>query len=62
MVVVRRFGLRTKTSIGKIDITAKSIETNFSRPSLPPLLKSGGLLAHTTKDKANTFATGLSGW
>ncbi|XP_061724920.1 uncharacterized protein LOC133530879 [Cydia pomonella] len=36
---------------------AKSIESNFCRPSLPPLLKPDGSLAHTAEEKANLFAS-----
>lgn len=36
---------------------AKSVESNFSRPSLPPLLKPDGSLAHAAVEKANLFAT-----
>ncbi|RVE49051.1 hypothetical protein evm_006297 [Chilo suppressalis] len=36
---------------------AKSIEGNFCRPSLPPLLKPDGSLAHTADEKANLFAS-----
>ncbi|CAG4938916.1 unnamed protein product [Colias eurytheme] len=35
---------------------AKVVESNFSRSSLPPLLKPDGSLAHTAKEKADTFA------
>ena len=35
---------------------AKSIEANFCRPSLPPLLKPDGSLAHTAEEKADLFA------
>ncbi|KAJ0171262.1 hypothetical protein K1T71_012812 [Dendrolimus kikuchii] len=36
---------------------AKSVESNFCRPSLPPLLRPDGSLAHTAVDKANLFAS-----
>ncbi|CAG4933852.1 unnamed protein product [Colias eurytheme] len=36
---------------------AKVVESNFSRSSLPPLLRPDGSLAHTAKEKADTFAT-----
>jgi hypothetical protein len=36
---------------------AKSVESNFCHPSLPPLLKPDGLLAHTAEEKANLFAS-----
>ena len=35
---------------------AKSVESNFCRPSLPPLRRSDGTLAHTAKEKADLFA------
>ena len=35
---------------------AKSVEENFCRPSLPPLRKSNGALAHTAREKADLFA------
>ncbi|XP_045448146.1 uncharacterized protein LOC123656520 [Melitaea cinxia] len=35
---------------------AKSVESNFCRLSLPPLLKPDGSLAHTAEEKANLFA------
>ncbi|KAI8421884.1 hypothetical protein MSG28_009816 [Choristoneura fumiferana] len=38
---------------------AKSVEYNFCRPSLPPLLKSDKSLAHTAAEKANLFAENL---
>ncbi|KAJ8716476.1 hypothetical protein PYW07_003103 [Mythimna separata] len=36
---------------------AKSVESNFCRPSLPPLLRPDGSLAHTAEEKANLFAS-----
>ncbi|XP_028164850.1 uncharacterized protein LOC114355981 [Ostrinia furnacalis] len=36
---------------------AKAIQSNFCRPSLPPLLKPDGSLAHSAEEKANLFAT-----
>lgn len=36
---------------------AKSVESNFCRPSLPPLIKPDGSLAHTAEEKANLFAS-----
>ncbi|KAJ0180804.1 hypothetical protein K1T71_004208 [Dendrolimus kikuchii] len=36
---------------------AKSVESNFCRPSLPPLLRADGSLAHSSEDKANLFAS-----
>ncbi|CAH2210198.1 jg23746 [Pararge aegeria aegeria] len=36
---------------------SKSVETNFCRPSLPPLLKPDGALAFTATEKANILAT-----
>ncbi|KAJ8722881.1 hypothetical protein PYW07_004061 [Mythimna separata] len=38
---------------------AKSVESNFCRPSLPPLLRPDGSLAHTAEEKANLFASGM---
>ncbi|CAG4952044.1 unnamed protein product [Colias eurytheme] len=35
---------------------AKVVESNFSRPSIPPLQKPDGTLAHSAKEKAETFA------
>ena len=35
---------------------AKSVESNFCRPSLPPLRRTDGSLAHTAKEKADLFA------
>ncbi|XP_045450460.1 uncharacterized protein LOC123659256 [Melitaea cinxia] len=35
---------------------AKAAESNFCRPSLPPLIKPDGSLAHTAEEKANLFA------
>lgn len=35
---------------------AKSVEMNFCRPSLPPLKKPDGSLAHSAKEKADLFA------
>ncbi|CAG4989213.1 unnamed protein product [Colias eurytheme] len=35
---------------------AKAVETNFSRPSFPPLFKPDGSLAHSAKEKADVFA------
>ncbi|XP_046976468.1 uncharacterized protein LOC124542576 [Vanessa cardui] len=35
---------------------SKSVETNFCRPSLPPLLKPNGSLAFTATEKANLLA------
>uniref|UniRef100_A0A2H1W521 SFRICE_033928 n=1 Tax=Spodoptera frugiperda TaxID=7108 RepID=A0A2H1W521_SPOFR len=35
---------------------SKAVESNFCRPSLPPLLGSDGTLAHTAVEKANLFA------
>ncbi|KAL0829914.1 hypothetical protein ABMA28_003388 [Loxostege sticticalis] len=36
---------------------SKAVESNFCRPSLPPLLKPDGSLAHSAAEKANLFAT-----
>ncbi|XP_063829236.1 uncharacterized protein LOC135078639 [Ostrinia nubilalis] len=36
---------------------AKAIQSNFCRPSLPPLLEPDGSLAHSAEEKANLFAT-----
>ncbi|KAJ8736892.1 hypothetical protein PYW07_000163 [Mythimna separata] len=36
---------------------AKSVESNFCRPSLPPLLRPDGSRAHTAEEKANLFAS-----
>ena len=36
---------------------AKSVESNFCRPSLPPLLRPDGSLAHSAEEKANLFAS-----
>ncbi|RVE51677.1 hypothetical protein evm_003649 [Chilo suppressalis] len=36
---------------------AKSVEANFCRPSLPPLQKPDGTLAHTAEEKANLFVS-----
>ncbi|XP_045511489.1 uncharacterized protein LOC123706298 [Colias croceus] len=36
---------------------AKIVESNFCRPSLPPLLKSDGSLAHSAKEKADLLAS-----
>ncbi|KAJ0177088.1 hypothetical protein K1T71_007097 [Dendrolimus kikuchii] len=36
---------------------AKAVESNFCRPSLPPLLRPDGSLAHTAEEKANLLAT-----
>jgi len=36
---------------------AKAVESNFNQPSLPPLLKPDGSLAHAAKEKANLFAS-----
>ena len=36
---------------------AKTVETNFCRPSLPPLLKPDGSMAHSAEEKANLFAS-----
>ncbi|KAL0821757.1 hypothetical protein ABMA28_005179 [Loxostege sticticalis] len=35
---------------------SKSVESNFCRPTLPPLQKPDGSLAHTATEKANLFA------
>ncbi|KAJ8735822.1 hypothetical protein PYW07_007442 [Mythimna separata] len=36
---------------------AKSVEANFCRPTLPPLVKPDGTLAHTAREKAGLFAS-----
>ena len=36
---------------------AKSVESNFCQPTLPPLLKPDGSLAHSAEEKANLFAS-----
>ncbi|KAJ8705405.1 hypothetical protein PYW07_011232 [Mythimna separata] len=36
---------------------AKSIEANFCRPTLPPLVRPDGTLAHTAREKAGLFAS-----
>ncbi|XP_045446691.1 uncharacterized protein LOC123654874 [Melitaea cinxia] len=36
---------------------AKAVESNFCRPSLPPLLRTDGSLAHSAKEKADLFAS-----
>ncbi|KAJ8706882.1 hypothetical protein PYW07_012960 [Mythimna separata] len=36
---------------------AKSVETNVCRPTLPPLVRSGGTLARTAREKASVFAS-----
>lgn len=36
---------------------AKSVEANFCRPKLPPLVRLDGILAHTAKEKAGLFAS-----
>ncbi|CAH2096385.1 unnamed protein product [Euphydryas editha] len=36
---------------------AKAAESNFCRPSLPPLLRADGSLAHSAKEKADLFAS-----
>ncbi|XP_050550435.1 uncharacterized protein LOC126910797 [Spodoptera frugiperda] len=36
---------------------AKSVEANFCRPTLPPLVRPDGILAHTAKEKAGLFAS-----
>ncbi|KAJ8704059.1 hypothetical protein PYW07_013353 [Mythimna separata] len=36
---------------------AKSVESNFCRPSLPPLLRPDGSLAHTAEEKAHLSAS-----
>ncbi|CAH2090623.1 unnamed protein product [Euphydryas editha] len=36
---------------------AKAAESNFCRPSLPPLLRTDGSLAHSAKEKADLFAS-----
>ena len=36
---------------------SKSVETNFCRSTLPPLLKPDGSLAHSANEKANLFAS-----
>ncbi|KAJ8721437.1 hypothetical protein PYW07_002212 [Mythimna separata] len=36
---------------------AKSVEANFCRPTLPPLVRPDGTLAHTAREKAGLFAS-----
>ncbi|KAJ8708925.1 hypothetical protein PYW07_013529 [Mythimna separata] len=36
---------------------AKSVEANFCRPTLPPLVRPDGALAHTAREKAGLFAS-----
>ncbi|KAJ2947549.1 hypothetical protein O0L34_g17337 [Tuta absoluta] len=36
---------------------SKAVETNFCRPTLPPMLKPDGSLAHSASEKANLFAS-----
>lgn len=36
---------------------AKAVEANFCRPTLPPMQRPDGTLAHTAKEKANLFAS-----
>lgn len=40
---------------------SKSVESNFCRPTLPPMLRPDGTLAHTATEKANLFASLFAG-
>lgn len=40
---------------------SKAVETNFCRPTFPPMLKPDGSLAHSASEKANLFASFFAG-